>query len=110
MMRFCNSFISPYRRIGTVSELVALDLASGIGLSFSHAPSVGNGPGAVALRRMPYGPQSTASDIVIACNAVFAIAERTTNAEPDQTQVTRFLTTAPFRPPAIQGLPAAKVT
>ena len=48
--------------------------------------------------------------MVIACNAVFAIAEGTTNAEPVQTQVTRLLTTDPFSPPAIQRLPAAKVT
>ncbi len=48
--------------------------------------------------------------MVIAWSAVLAIAEGTTKAEPVQTQVTRLLTTDPFRPPAIQRFPAASVT
>ena len=39
---------------------------------------MGIGPGATAFTRMPYLAHSTASDIVIACTAAFAIAEGTT--------------------------------
>src|SRR3546814_2863011 len=59
---------------------------------------------------MPEGPHSTASDIVIAWSAVFAIAEGTTKAEPVHAQVTRLLTTAPLMPSSIQRLPSASVT
>ena len=50
----------------------------GIGASFSHALSVGKGPGATALTRMLCLPHSTASDIVIACTAVLAIVDGST--------------------------------
>src|SRR6516165_3095024 len=48
--------------------------------------------------------------MVMAWSAVFAIADGTTKADPVQTQVTRLLTTDPLIPPAIQRLPADKVT
>ena len=43
-----------------------------------QAPSVGNGPGATALNRMPRPPHSTASERVIATTPAFAIADGTT--------------------------------
>src|SRR5438034_1099 len=67
------------------------------------------GPGAIALRRIPYLPHSEASDIVIACTAAFAIADGTTNAEPVQTHVVSVEMTEPGRPLAIQRRPAACV-
>jgi len=42
------------------------------------APSVGKGPGAMALSRMPWRPHSTASDFVITWSPAFDIAEGTT--------------------------------
>src|SRR5215213_9526814 len=88
MLRFASSSIVPKRCIGTFSEEVEppVELFS-VGLSIDHAYSVGIGPAAMALRRIPYLPHSAASDIVIACTAVFAIAEGTTKAEPLHTHV-----------------------
>src|SRR5205823_12347940 len=74
------------------------------------APSVGKGPGAIAFRRMPCRPHSTASDLVMTCNPAFDIADGTTYGEPVCTQVTRIEITLPLWPPAIQRLPTACVT
>ncbi len=84
-------------------------MALGIGASFSHALSVGKGPGATALTRMLWRPHSTASDIVIACTAVLAITDGSTYGEPVQTHVTSMLTTEPGSPCAIQRRPQASV-
>src|SRR6202022_606798 len=67
------------------------------------------GPGASAFTLIPYLPHSTASDIVIACTAAFAMADGTTKAAPVHTHVVRFDNTAPGRPAAIQRLPTATV-
>src|SRR5215211_4094604 len=110
MFRFASSSIVPKRCIGTFSEEVdpPVELFS-VGLSIDHAYSVGIGPAAIALRRMPYLPHSAASDIVIAWTAVLAIAEGTTKGEPDHTQVVSVDTTEPGTPAAIQRLPTAWV-
>src|ERR1700689_5812068 len=80
-----------------------------VGLSICQAYSVGIGPGAMALSRIPYRAHSTASDMVIACTAAFPIADGVTNAEPVHTQVVSVERTVPGRPAAIQRLPAAWV-
>ena len=54
----------------------------GSGRSLDHAPSVGNGPGATALSRMPYLAHSTANDFVRAKTPAFPQAEGTTQPEP----------------------------
>src|SRR6266481_1004654 len=41
------------------------------GMRRDHAPSVGNGPGAMALRRMLYLAHSTAREVVIASTPAF---------------------------------------
>src|SRR5215213_1721621 len=110
MLRFASSSIVPNRCIGTFSDEVEppVELFS-VGLSIDQAYSVGIGPAAIALRRMPYLPHSAASDIVIAWTAVLAIADGTTNAEPLQTQVVSVDTTDPGMPSAIQRRPTAWV-
>src|ERR1700722_11476831 len=67
------------------------------------------GPGARAFTLIPYRPHSTARDIVIACTAALAIADGTTNADPDHTHVVRFDSTEPGWPAAIQRFPMATV-
>ncbi len=68
-------------------------------------PSVGNGPGAIALNRRPYRPHSTANDCVIVFTADFDIADGTTNGPPFQIQVVRIEITLPRFPSSIQRLP-----
>src|ERR1700682_428431 len=99
----------PGRPSGIWSVWVAPPERLSVGLSISHAYSVGMGPGASAFTLIPYRPHSTASDIVIACTAAFAMADGTTNADPVHTHVVRFDSTAPGRPAAIQRLPTATV-
>jgi hypothetical protein len=53
-----------------------------LGINRDHAPSVGNGPGAIAFNRMLYRAHSTASDRVIANTPAFAAAEGTMYADP----------------------------
>src|SRR5258708_36671809 len=52
------------------------------GMRRDQAPSVGNGPGAMALRRMLDLAHSTARDVVIASTPAFAHADGTTKPEP----------------------------
>jgi hypothetical protein len=68
----------PKRPIGTSSADAAPTLALGMGASFSHALSVGKGPGATALTRMLCLPHSTARLIVMACTAVLAMVDGST--------------------------------
>src|SRR5882762_8328556 len=77
-----SSLVLPKRCIGTCADDTAPTLAFGIGESFSQALSVGKGPGATALTRIRWRPHSTASDCVIACTAVLAIADGNTYGEP----------------------------
>src|ERR1700676_4243094 len=109
MGRFASSSMVPERPSGIWSAWVAPVELLSVGLSISHAYSVGMGPGASAFTLMPYRPHSTASDIVIACTAALAMAEGTTNADPVHTHVVRFDSTAPGTPAAIQRLPTATV-
>src|SRR5258708_41650 len=109
MVRFASSSMVPERPSGIWSSWVAPTELLSVGLSISHAYSVGIGPGASAFTLMPYRPHSTASDIVIACTAALAMADGTTNADPLHTQVVRFESTAPGRPAAIHRLPTATV-
>jgi hypothetical protein len=78
--RSASSRSSPGRRSGIRS--IAASSSDGSGSSRSHAPFVGNGPGAIALQVMPRGPHSTASERVIASTPAFAAADGTTYAEP----------------------------
>src|SRR5271168_2727174 len=84
---------------------------SGEGISRDHAPSVGNGPGAMALNRMRYFAHSTASERVIASTPAFAHADGTTYPEPDPTPayVVAMFSTLPPRPAAIHLRPRASV-
>src|SRR3954451_23402492 len=68
------------------------------GLSRAHAPSVGKGPGAMALKRMPRPPHSTARLWVITFRPALDIADGTVNGPPCQTQVVRIDTTEPCLP------------
>src|SRR4051812_16986810 len=104
---FCSYSILPTRRMG-LCLLESVKLPPG--RSRFDAPSVGNGPGAIAFRRMPCRPHSTARDFVITCRPAFDIAEGTTYGEPVCTHVTSIETTLPGLPPAIQRLPTACVT
>src|SRR5881394_3787120 len=99
--RFCSSSIFPTRRMG-----LSLDESSKPppGRRRLVAPSVGNGPGAIAFSRMPKRPHSTASDLVITCRPALDIADGTTYGEPVCTQVTRIESTVPLLPPLIQRL------
>ena len=62
--RLVSSWCLPKRFMGF--ELRECSSNSFEGMSRDQAPSVGNGPGAMALRRMLYLPHSTASEVVIA--------------------------------------------
>ena len=57
--------------------------------SRSHAPPVGNGPGAMELKRMPLGPHSTARDWPMTFSPALDIAEGTVNGPPFQIHVVR---------------------
>src|SRR5215212_2027022 len=110
MFRFASSSIVPKRCNGTFSEEVDPPVALfSVGLSIDQAYSVGMGPAAIALRRMPYLPHSAASDIVIAWTADLAIADGTTKAEPVHTQVVSVETTDPGNSSAIHRRPTACV-
>ncbi len=52
------------------------------GIRRLKAPSVGNGPGAMALRRIPCSAHSTASERIIASTPALAQAEGRTKADP----------------------------
>src|SRR5437660_6448438 len=72
----------PNRFSGT--RFFAISSSAGSGISRENAPSVGTGPGAMALTRIPYAAHSTASDRVITSTPALAQAEGSTNAEPVQ--------------------------
>src|SRR5437764_11808694 len=78
--RFVSSSWWPKRFMGLELRVCSSNCFEGT--SRDHAPSVGNGPGAMAFKRMLYLPHSTASDVVIASTPALAHAEGTTNAEP----------------------------
>ena len=60
-------------------DAVERDLpSSGLGISRSHAPGVGKGPGAMAFSVMPYFAHSTASERVSASTPALAAADGTT--------------------------------
>src|SRR5690242_6456934 len=80
------------------------------GLRRAQAPSVGKGPGAMALKRMPRFPHSTARLMVMTLRPALDIAEGTVNGPPCQTQVVRIETTEACAPSASQRLPASSVT
>src|SRR5512141_2864184 len=80
------------------------------GFRRAQAPSVGKGPGAMALKRMPRLPHSAASDWVMTLRPALDIADGTVNGPPDHTQVVRIDTTEPVFSSASQRLPASRVT
>jgi hypothetical protein len=80
-----------------------------VGSSRDHAPSVGKGPGAIALQRMPYVAHSTASERVIASTPAFAAADGTTKAEPVHAYVVTMFRIQPPAPRSIMPRPTAFV-
>src|SRR5664279_3787184 len=107
--RLASSYISPLRAMPpTCARASPPPLAAG--LRRSHAPLVGNGPGAMALRRMPCGPHSVASDLVMMLRPAFDIALGTVKGPPFQIQVVRIEITDAFFCSSIQRLPQASVT
>src|SRR3954471_23994101 len=80
------------------------------GLSRAQAPSVGKGPGAMALKRMPRLPHSTASDWVMTFRPALDMADGTVNGPPFQTQVVRIETTEAGLPSFSQRLPHSRLT
>src|SRR5450631_809748 len=108
--RFASSNISPLRAMPAVCLASVVPPPLAAGLSLSHAPLVGNGPGAIAFRRMPCGAHSVASDLVMMLSPAFDIAEGTVNGPPFQIRVVRMEITLPLLPPSIQRLPQDKVT
>jgi NAD(P)-dependent dehydrogenase (short-subunit alcohol dehydrogenase family) len=66
---------------GTLS-IIFFSIFSPGGTNLFQAPFVGNGPGAIALVRIPYFAHSTARDRVIAKTPLFAQADGTTYPEP----------------------------
>src|ERR1700748_3392788 len=90
----------------------ALPAASGgwRGASRAQAPSVGKGPGAMALKRTPRLPHSTASDWVMTLRPALDMADGTVNGPPCQTQVVRIETTEACLPSLSQRLPHSWVT
>src|SRR5665213_873886 len=106
--RLASSGISPLRPIGM--GLRDSPRFADCGESRSHAPLVGNGPGAMAFRRMPFGPHSVASDFVMMLRPAFDMAEGTVNGPPFQIHVVNIEITLALLLPSIQRLPQASVT
>jgi len=103
--RLASSGIRPTGPSGCGRGLVSRELP---GLSRAQAPSVGKGPGAMALKRMFFEP-THASDWVMMLRPALDIAEGTVNGPPFHTQVVRMEVTAGL-PCAIQRLPQSRVT
>src|SRR5246127_5573652 len=78
--RLVSSSCFPKRFIGCL--LMACSSNCFVGIRRDHAPSVGNGPGAMAFRRIWYFAHSTAKEVVIASTPALAHAEEMTKAEP----------------------------
>src|SRR5262252_10919259 len=78
--RLASSWCFPKRFMGLASRVCSSNCFEGI--RRDQAPSVGKGPGAMALRRMPYLAHSTASEVVMARTPALAHAEGTTKPEP----------------------------
>src|SRR5260221_6168681 len=108
--RLASSYISPLRPIGMRSPTSPRPPETVDGLSRSHAPLVGKGPGAMALSRMPCGPHSVASDLVMMLRPAFDMADGTVKGPPFQIQVVRIEITLAFFFSSIQRLPQASVT
>src|SRR6476646_5625009 len=106
--RLASSRISPTRPIGM--RLPVSSRPADCGDRRSQAPLVGNGPGAIAFRRMPCGPHSLARDLVMMLMPALDIAEGTVNGPPFQIQVARTETTLARESASIQRLPQARVT
>src|SRR5690606_30855952 len=73
------------------------------------APLVGNGPGAMALFRIPYLPHSAANDLVKVTTPPLATAEGTTYPEPVNAYVVTIFNTFACCRLAIQFLPKVNV-
>src|SRR5205085_5910559 len=110
MARLASSGMRPTRPIGFPGDASDVSGVEPVGFSLAQAPSVGKGPGAMALKRMPRPPHSTASDWVITFKPAFDIAEGTVNGPPFHTQVVRIEVTDPVLPSASQRLPQSRVT
>src|ERR1700704_2068674 len=80
------------------------------GFSRAQAPSVGKGPGAMALKGSPRLPPSTASDWVMTLRPALDMADGTVKGPPFQTQVVRIETTEACLPSFSQRLPHSSVT
>ena len=86
MARFANSICSPNRFKGILFFNFFLILNPG-GANLFQAPSVINGPGAIAFVLILYFAHSTANDLVIAKTPALAEAEGTTYPDPVQAYV-----------------------
>src|SRR3954452_16638365 len=74
---------SPKRPAGIFFEVMPASMSSTPGgTRRDHAPSVGNGPGAIALQRILYFAHSTASERIIASTPALAHADGPPWAEP----------------------------
>src|SRR3569832_109181 len=111
--RLHNTYISPLRAMPPCTPRASAPPAPpplAAGLSRSHAPLAGKGPGAMAFRRMPCGPHSCASDMVMTLSPAFDIALGTVKGPPFQIHVVRIEITDALFLPSIQRLPHASVT
>src|ERR1700756_5452704 len=78
--RSANSSCVPKRPSGLF--FLAISSIDFTGISRENAPSVGTGPGAMALKRMPYLPHSTARLRVRFSTPALATEEGTTYDDP----------------------------
>src|SRR6202020_3462179 len=79
--RLVSSSWRPKRFIGCDSRACSSYCFEG--MRRDQAPSVGNGPGAMALTRILYFAHSTASEVCRAGTPALAQADGTTKAEPE---------------------------
>src|SRR5581483_11650329 len=108
--RLVSLWCSPVRPAGIFFLIKsAPDSPKPAGISRDHAPSVGNGPGAIAFARILWCAHSTASERVIASTPALAHADGTTYAEPVHAYVVTIERIDPPEPCAIICLPHASV-
>src|SRR5438034_11552578 len=78
------------------------------GNNLDHAPSVGNGPGAIAFTRIFFLPHSAARERVSASTPPFAEADGTTYADPVNAYVVTMFSITPAILFSIQYFPRAR--
>src|SRR5262249_48020751 len=78
--KLVSSWCLPKRFMGFALRVCSSNSLEG--MSRDQAPSVGNGPGAMAFSRMLYLAHSTAREVVIASTPALAQEDGTTKPEP----------------------------